>query len=44
MERQGLRCHLTGAVPVSIGLHLVALFLFLVIPLTAKIVLPMVSV
>ena len=44
MERSGLRRHLTGAVPVSIGLHLVALFLFLVIPLTAKIVLPMVSV
>jgi protein TonB len=44
MERDGLRRHLTGAVPVSIGLHLVALFLFLVIPLTAKIVLPMVSV
>jgi protein TonB len=44
MEREGLRRHLTGAVPVSIALHLVAVFLFLVIPLTAKIVLPMVSV
>jgi protein TonB len=31
-------------VPISIGLHLAALFLILVIPLTAKIVLPMVSV
>lgn len=44
MAREGLRRHLTGAVPISIGLHLVALFLFLVIPLTAKIVLPIVSV
>ena len=44
MEREGLRRHLTGAVPISIGLHLVALFLFLIVPLTAKIVLPMVSV
>ena len=44
MARDGLRRHLTGAVPLSIGLHLVALFLFLVIPLTARIVLPMVSV
>jgi protein TonB len=44
MAREGLRRHVTGAVPISIGLHLVALFLFFVIPLTAKIVLPMVSV
>ena len=44
MVREGLRRYLTGSVPISIGLHLFALFLFLVIPLTANIVLPMVSV
>jgi periplasmic protein TonB len=44
MARQGLRRYLTGSVPISIGLHLVALLLCLVIPLTARIVLPMVSV
>ena len=44
MARQGLRRYLTGSVPISIGLHLLALSLFFVIPLTAKIVLPMVSV
>jgi periplasmic protein TonB len=44
MSRPGLRRYLTGSVPISIGLHLFALFLFFVIPLTANIVLPMVSV
>lgn len=44
MAREGLRGHLTGSVPVSIALHLVALLLCVVIPLTAKIVLPVVSV
>jgi protein TonB len=44
MAPNGLRRYLTGSVPISIGLHLFALFLFFVIPLTAKIVLPMVSV
>jgi protein TonB len=44
MARHGLRRYLTGSVPISIGLHLIALILCLVIPLTARIVLPMVSV
>jgi protein TonB len=44
MAREGLRRHLSGSVPVSIALHLVALLLCIVIPLTAKIVLPVVSV
>jgi protein TonB len=44
MATDGLRRHLTGAVPISIALHLVALFMFLAIPLTARIVLPMVAV
>jgi periplasmic protein TonB len=44
MATEGLRRHLTGAVPISIALHLVALFMFLAIPLTARIVLPMVAV
>src|SRR5689334_11591019 len=40
MERSGLRSHLSGTVPISIGLHIVALLLFLIIPLTANMVLP----
>jgi periplasmic protein TonB len=40
MERSGLRSHLSGSVPISIALHLVAVFLFLIIPLTANMVLP----
>lgn len=44
MAPEGLRRYLTGSVPISIGLHLLALFLFFVIPLTARIVLPVVSV
>jgi periplasmic protein TonB len=40
MERSGLRSHLSGSVPISIALHLVALLLFVVIPLTAKMILP----
>ena len=40
MERTGLRSHLSGSVPISIALHLVAVFLFLIIPLTANMVLP----
>jgi protein TonB len=35
MERQGLRSHLSGSVPISIGIHLVAILAFLIIPLTA---------
>ncbi|HET7695764.1 MAG TPA: energy transducer TonB [Vicinamibacterales bacterium] len=42
--REGLRRYLTGSVPISIGLHLLALFLVFVIPLTANIVLPIVTV
>src|SRR5688572_24252163 len=44
MAREGLRGHFSGSVPVSIALHLVALLLCVVIPLTARIVLPVVSV
>jgi protein TonB len=44
MAREGLRRYLTGSVPISIGLHLIAVLLFLGIPLTARIVLPMVAV
>ena len=44
VEPKGLRRYLGGSVPISIGLHLFALFLFFVIPLTANIVLPMVTV
>ena len=40
MERSGLRSHLSGTVPISIGLHLAALLLFLIIPLTANMILP----
>jgi periplasmic protein TonB len=44
MKPEGLRRYLGGSVPISIGLHLVALFLVFVIPLTANLVLPMVTV
>ena len=44
MAAEGLRRYLRGSVPISIGLHLLALFLIFVIPLTANIVLPMVTV
>jgi periplasmic protein TonB len=44
MARAGVRRYLTGSVPISVGLHLLALFLVFVIPLTANLVLPMVSV
>lgn len=44
MGRHGWRRYLTGSVPISIGLHLVALILCFVVPLTARIVLPIVSV
>lgn len=44
MVPEGMRRYLRGSVPISIGLHLLALFLFFVIPLTANIVLPMVTV
>ena len=40
MERSGLRSHLSGSVPISIALHLIAVCLFLIIPLTANMVLP----
>jgi protein TonB len=44
MAREGLRSHLSGSVPISIALHLVALLLCVGVPLTANIVLPVVSV
>lgn len=37
MERSGLRSHLSGSVPISIAVHLVAALLFLVIPLVANV-------
>jgi protein TonB len=40
MARSGLRSHLSGSVPISIALHLGALLLFLIIPLTANMILP----
>ncbi len=40
MERSGLRSHLSGSLPISIAVHLVAVLLFLIIPLTASIDLP----
>jgi protein TonB len=40
MARSALRSHLSGSVPISIALHLVALLLFLIIPLTANMILP----
>jgi protein TonB len=40
MARAGLRSRLSGSVPISIALHLVALLLFLIIPLTANMILP----
>lgn len=40
MAQTGLRSHLSGTVPISIALHLAALLLFLIIPLTANMVLP----
>jgi protein TonB len=40
MERSGLRNHLSGSVPMSIALHLAAVLLFLIIPLTANMILP----
>jgi protein TonB len=44
MAREGLRGHLSGSVPISIGLHLVALLVFLIIPLVADVSLPRVWV
>lgn len=38
--RAGLRSHLSGSVPISIALHLVAVLVFLIIPLTANMILP----
>jgi protein TonB len=43
MAREGLRSHLTGSVPVSIGVHLVLLLVLVVIPLM-DIVLPIPAV
>jgi periplasmic protein TonB len=40
MARSALRSHLSGSVPISIALHLFALLLFLIIPLTANMILP----
>jgi protein TonB len=40
MERSGLRSRLSGSLPISIAVHLVAVLLFLIIPLTASIELP----
>ena len=44
MAREGLRGHLSGSVPISIGLHLVAVLLFLIVPLVADVSLPRVWV
>lgn len=44
MAREGLRSHLSGSVPISIGLHLVALLLVLISPLVADVSLPRVWV
>src|SRR5260221_5140517 len=40
MDRAGLRSHLSGPVPISIAWHFVAVLLFLIIPLTANMILP----
>jgi protein TonB len=40
MARAGLRSHFSGSVPISIALHLLALLVFLIIPLTANMILP----
>lgn len=40
MARTGLRTHFTGSVPISIAVHVVAVLLFLIIPLTATLELP----
>jgi protein TonB len=40
MERSALRSHLSGSVPISIAVHIVAVLLILIIPLTANIELP----
>jgi len=44
MARDGLRGRLSGTVPVSIGLHLVALLLCVIVPLVADVSLPRVWV
>jgi protein TonB len=44
MALTGLRRYLKGSVPISIGLHLLALFLIFGIPLTANLVLPIITV
>jgi len=44
MAREGLRSHLSGTVPISIGLHLVALLLVLIVPLVADVSMPRVWV
>ena len=40
MERSGLRSHLSGSLPISIAVEIVAVLLILIIPLTASIELP----
>lgn len=40
MARPGLRSHLTGSVPISIAVHIVAVLMFLILPLTATLDLP----
>lgn len=44
MARNGLRSHLSGSLPISIAIHLVALLAIFVVPLVANIVVPTVSV
>jgi protein TonB len=44
MGRTGLRSHLSGSLPISIAIHLVALLAIFVVPLVANIVVPTVSV
>ena len=44
MERDGLRSHLSGTLPLSIALHLAALLMIFVMPLVANVVVPSVIV
>ena len=44
MAQSGLRSRLSGTLPISIAIHLVALLAIFVVPLLANIVVPTVSV
>jgi protein TonB len=43
MARSGLRSHLSGTLPISIAVHLVALLAIFVVPLVANVVVPTIS-